>query len=55
MTLAHCLDLKQIYNHVDPDFFVKEGVKIGAAHRWVNDIPLWIQHRDKGQAVEVKS
>jgi hypothetical protein len=52
VTLAHCLDLKQIHDHIEPDFFDKEDVKIGAARRWVNDIPLWIHHCDKRKARE---
>lgn len=39
VTLENCLDLKQIYDYIDPDFFVK-GVKIGVARRFVSDITL---------------
>lgn len=52
VTLGHCLDLKQIHDHIDPDFFVKEGVKIGVARRFVSDITLWIKHCDQGKASE---
>jgi hypothetical protein len=40
MTLENCLDLMQIYEDQDPGFFVKHGVKVGAARRFVRDIGL---------------
>ena len=52
VTLENCLDLKQIYDHIDPDFFVKEGVKIGVARRFVSDISFWIKHCDEIKARE---
>ena len=52
VTLENFLDLKQIYDHIDPDFFVKEGVKIGVARRFVSDITLWIIHCDEIKARE---
>lgn len=55
VTLENCLDLKQIYDHIDPDFFVKEGVKIGVARRFVSDITLWIKHCDQIKAREDES
>ncbi|KAI2734473.1 hypothetical protein DTO013E5_9156 [Penicillium roqueforti] len=33
VALEYCLDLKQIHEDQDPDFFVKHGVKAGAARR----------------------
>lgn len=38
MTLENGLDLMQIYEDQDPDFFVKRGVSLGAARRFVSDI-----------------
>lgn len=42
VALENCLDLKQIHNDQYPDFFVKEGVKAGAARRFVSDIARWV-------------
>jgi hypothetical protein len=45
LTLENCLDLTQIYEDQDPDFFVKRGVKVGAARRFVHYIGLWVKRR----------
>ena len=42
VTLENCLDLMQVYEDQDPDFFVKRGVKVGAARRFVRDIGHWV-------------
>lgn len=41
VTLENRLDLMQIYEDQDPDFFVKHGVKVGAVRRFVCEIGLW--------------
>lgn len=41
VTLENCLDFMQIYEDQYPGFFVKHGVKAGAARRFVRDIGLW--------------
>lgn len=51
IALDNCLDLKQISGE-NPEFFVKQGVKIGAARRFVADIGLWIQHCEQSKASE---
>jgi hypothetical protein len=38
VALANSLDLKQIYEDQNPDFFIKHGVKDGVALRFVCDI-----------------
>lgn len=43
ITLENCLDLQQIYEGIDPDFFVKHGVKYGIARRFVHDISTWVK------------
>ncbi|OJD25365.1 hypothetical protein ACJ73_03267 [Blastomyces percursus] len=43
VVLANGLDLKQIYQDRDPDFFVKNGVKLGVARRSVSDISEWVK------------
>jgi hypothetical protein len=48
ISLDNCLDLKQIRGE-NPDFFVKQGVKIGAARRFVSDISLWLEHREQNK------
>lgn len=45
VTLDNCLDLMQIYEDQDPDFFVNRGVKVGAARRFVRDIGHWVNQR----------
>ncbi|OQD97695.1 hypothetical protein PENSOL_c011G11389 [Penicillium solitum] len=35
----------RIYEDQDPGFFVKHGVKVGAARRFVRDIGLWVKRR----------
>jgi len=42
VTLENCLDLMQVHEDQDPDFFVKHGVKV-AARRFVHDIGLWVK------------
>lgn len=43
VALENCLDLKQIHQDQDPGFFVKHGVKAGAARRFVSDISDWVK------------
>lgn len=45
VTIKNCLDLMQIYEDQDSGFFVKHGVKIGAARRFIHDIGLWVKRR----------
>jgi hypothetical protein len=52
VTLEHCLDLMQIYEDQDPDFFVKRGVKLGAARRFVRDIGHWVNRRGENTRQE---
>lgn len=48
VTLGNCLDLTQVYEDQDPGFFVKHGVKVGAARRFGRDIGLWVKQRGEG-------
>ncbi|KAL2005532.1 hypothetical protein VTN00DRAFT_2743 [Thermoascus crustaceus] len=43
IVLENCLDLNQILHKIDPNFFIKQGMKIGVAHRFVRDITLWLE------------
>ena len=43
VTLADGLDLEQIYQDQDPEFFIEKGIKRGIARRFVGDINQWIQ------------
>ncbi|OZJ01562.1 hypothetical protein BZG36_05503 [Bifiguratus adelaidae] len=43
VALADGLDLEQVYEDQDPDFFVKHGVKRGIARRFVGDIRDWVK------------
>ena len=48
VALESCLDLKQIFEDQDPEFFVKQGMKLGVARRLVNDISQWVKrHGDE--------
>lgn len=42
-----CLDLGQIRAE-NPEFFVKHGVTIGVARRFVSHTKLWLEERENG-------
>lgn len=42
-TLRDGLDLEQVYEDQDADFFIKSGVKRGVARRFVRDIGVWAE------------
>ncbi|KAF1961000.1 hypothetical protein CC80DRAFT_359890, partial [Byssothecium circinans] len=42
-TLLEMLDLEQVYEDQDPDFFIQSGVKRGIARRFVSDIGRWAE------------
>ena len=48
IALDHGLDLQQLYDDQDPGFFVKEGVKVGIARRFIRDILCWVQQQTGG-------
>lgn len=52
VTIENCLDLMQVYEDQDPGFFVKHGVKLGAARRFVRDIGLWVKRRGEVTCTE---
>ncbi|EPS32152.1 hypothetical protein PDE_07112 [Penicillium oxalicum 114-2] len=52
VTLENCLDFMQIYKDQDPGFFIKHGVKVGAARRFVRDIGLWVKGREEAICIE---
>jgi hypothetical protein len=43
VALANGLDLNQIHEDQDPGFFIKNGVKVGVARRFVSDIGEWVK------------
>jgi hypothetical protein len=45
MALTNGPDLKQVQEDRDPEFFIKHGVKLGVARRFVNDIRSWVEQR----------
>lgn len=45
--LDNGLDLKQVYKDQDPKFFIKKGIKIGIARRFVEDIGKWAEQVKK--------
>jgi hypothetical protein len=55
VTIENCLDLMQVYEDQDPCFFVKHGVKVGAARRFVRDIGLWVKRRGEVTCNEINS
>lgn len=38
------LDLMQVHEDQDPQFFIKNGIKRGIARRFVGDINYWVKH-----------
>ncbi|CAG7960933.1 unnamed protein product [Penicillium salamii] len=52
IALENCLDLSQIYEDQDPDFFVKYSVKIGATRRFVRDIGFWVKRCEEITCLE---
>ncbi|KAJ5117390.1 hypothetical protein N7448_011022 [Penicillium atrosanguineum] len=52
VALEDCLDLKQIPEDQDSDFFVKNGVKAGAAQRFVSNIARWVMRNRDTMGVE---
>ncbi|GFF61848.1 conserved hypothetical protein [Aspergillus udagawae] len=52
IALENCLDLKQILSDNDPEFYHKQGVKIGVARRFADDIPLWLEDRENRNDTE---
>ncbi|KAJ5223962.1 hypothetical protein N7468_008504 [Penicillium chermesinum] len=52
VALENCLDLKQIHEDQDPEFFVKHGVKAGAARRFVSDIAQWVMRQGNANGRE---
>ncbi|KAJ5647181.1 hypothetical protein N7490_003553 [Penicillium lividum] len=45
VALKNGLDLQQIVNRPDPNFFIEREVKIGTAYRFVDDIVEWVEIR----------
>jgi len=45
MALEHGLDLQQLHDDQDPDFFILRGIKIGVARRFIRDIEHWVQQQ----------
>jgi hypothetical protein len=45
MALEYRLDLEQLYNYQDPDFFISRGIKLGVARRFIRDIEYWVQQQ----------
>ncbi|KAF3029167.1 hypothetical protein E8E12_000089, partial [Didymella heteroderae] len=45
MALEHGLDLQQLHDDQDPDFFISRGIKLGVARRFIRDIGYWVQQR----------
>lgn len=43
VTLLEMLDLEQVHEDQDPDFYVQHGVKMGIARRFVSDIEPWVE------------
>ncbi|TVY71304.1 hypothetical protein LSUE1_G004473 [Lachnellula suecica] len=52
VTLADGLDLEQVHDDQDPDFFIDKGVKRGIARRFVNDIEPWVKRYKRAEITE---
>ncbi|CAN9251087.1 unnamed protein product [Alternaria alternata] len=57
MALEHGLDLQQLHDDQDPDFFISRGIKIGVARRFIRDIEYWVQQQvaATGQISDLRS
>lgn len=45
IALDQGLDLQQLYDDQDPDFFIKQGIKVGIARRFIRDIGYWVEQQ----------
>ena len=43
VVLANGLNLEQVYNNQDLEFFIKNDIKIGIARRFVSNITEWVK------------
>jgi hypothetical protein len=48
LMLENGLDLEQVFQDQDPEFFIGKGVKIGIARRFIQDIQRWVEGVKKG-------
>jgi hypothetical protein len=55
VTLEYCLDLSQLHEDQNPEFFVQHDVKLGAARRFVRDIGLWVKQRAEVASYDINS
>ncbi|KAF2188820.1 hypothetical protein K469DRAFT_564491 [Zopfia rhizophila CBS 207.26] len=53
LALDDGLDLEQVYEDQDPDFFIKGGVKRGVARRFVADIERWVKRYKSSHDAEL--
>lgn len=45
VTLAECLNLQQVYQDQDVEFYVIKGVKRAVARSYVSDVEVWVKQR----------
>jgi hypothetical protein len=45
IALNQGLDLQQLYDDQDPDFFIKQDIKVGIARRVISDIGYWVEQQ----------
>ena len=48
MALGHGLDMQQLSDDQDPDFFISRGIKLSVAQRFIHDIRYWVQQQMGG-------
>jgi len=46
------LDLEQVYEDQDPEFFIRSGMKQGVARRFVSDIAGWVKRCKESHGAE---
>ncbi|KAJ5993438.1 hypothetical protein N7451_009162 [Penicillium sp. IBT 35674x] len=49
--LEYGLDLEQVYQDQDPNFFIEKGINLGVARRFVEDIGKWARKAKKAMPV----
>ncbi|KAI3053189.1 hypothetical protein CBS147353_11511 [Aspergillus niger] len=52
VALENCLDLRQIHKDQDSGVFISQGVKVGAARRFVSEIRSWLEERGRRRESE---
>jgi len=53
LALDDGLDLEQVYEDQDPEFFIRSGMKQGVARPFVNNNAGWVKRCKEGHGAEL--